>query len=360
MLQSRRAKEQWMNEHTTPIRLPSAWTGKELEQRSDWIWTLDESELEDVDSALKVVKGKGLRACEFGPADFPLTTLSKRLEAVRRELTHGRGFVLLRGLRIDHLSLDDIMAVYWGIGCHIGTIKSQNAKGVMLERIEDRGVLQPGATPDPNLRSYVTNERQYAHSDQSDVVSLFCVEKAMVGGESVVVSGHAIYNRILETRPELIPILRRGFYHDQRGEVANGDLNAISEVRVPVFAETDGLFRFWFHGKKSRNGERKNGTPLQGLEAEAVDLVEQLAEDPDLRLDMDLQRGDIQLLNNFSMLHYRQGFQDGGGRKRLMLRLWIELTEFGPMDEALARWARTGIDRHDWAFKKAHVALGEA
>ena len=348
-----------MTQSIAPIRLSSAWTGKELKAREDWIWHLDAAERDDIDRALAAVRSNGLRACEFSAADFPLTTFAKRLDAVRRELTQGRGFVLLRGLRIEGLPLDDIMSVYWGIGCHVGTIKSQNAKGVMLERIEDRGILKPGATPDPNLRSYVTNERQTAHSDQSDLVSLMCVEKAMTGGESVVVSGHAIYNRILETRPELIPLLQRGFFHDQRGEVASGDIDAISDVRVPVCAQTDGLVRFWFHGKKIRNGERKNGTPLSGLAAEAVDLVERLAEDPDLRLDMDLERGDIQLLNNFSMLHYRQGFQDGGGRKRLMLRLWIELAQSGPMDAAMARWARAGIDRHEWAFKKAHVALGE-
>jgi hypothetical protein len=348
-----------MADSIAPIRTPSAWTGSELRERTDWIWTLRPDELEDLERALSAVRRSGLAACGFGAADFPLSVLGERLEAVRHELVAGRGFVLLRGLDVADRPFEDVSALYWGLGCHLGTVVSQNAKGMKLERIEDRGVLKPGATPDPNLRSYVTNERQYAHSDQSDVVSLMCVEKAMHGGESVVVSAHAIYNRIARTRPELLELLRRGFFHDLRGEVQSGDLNATSDVRVPVFAEVDGVFRSWFHGKKIRHGQRKRGMPLSGLEAEAVEMVEGLAEDPELRLDMTLERGDIQLLNNFSMLHYRMGFEDGGGRKRLMLRLWIELDRFGPMDPAMARWARCGVDRQDWAFARPHVALGE-
>jgi hypothetical protein len=341
------------------IQSPAAWTGEELRANTDWIWSLQTSELAEIDAALGAVKSKGLKAGGFAADDFPLSKFRERLDAVRRELIHGRGLVLLRGLDVAAYTVEDVTAIYWGLGCHLGTVVSQNAKGVMLERIEDRGILKPGAAPDPNLRSYVTNERQYAHSDQSDVVSLLCVEKAMRGGESVVVSAHAIHNRIAETRPDLLEVLRRGFFHDLRGEVATGDLDATSDVLVPVFAETDGIFRSWFHGKKIRHGQRKRGMPISGLEAEAVELVEKLAEDPELRLDVLLERGDIQLLNNFSMLHYRMGFEDGEGRKRLMLRLWIELDDFGPMHPALARWARPGVERQEWAFTKAHVALGD-
>lgn len=349
-----------MSKPVGQVQSPAAWTGEELRRDTDWIWPLRPSELAEIDGALESVKRRGLRAGEFTAEDFPLSDFTERLNAVRRELIEGRGLVLLRGLDVAAYEVEDVMAIYWGLGCHLGTVVSQNAKGVKLERIEDRGVLKPGATPDPNLRSYVTNERQYAHSDQSDVVSLLCVEKAMRGGESVVVSAHAIHNRIVETRPDLIDPLRRGFFHDLRGEVASGDLDATSDVPVPVFAETDGVFRSWFHGKKIRHGQRKRGTPLSGLEAEAVELVEKLAEDPELRLDVLLERGDIQLLNNFSMLHYRMGFEDGEGRKRLMLRLWIEMDDFGPMHPAMARWARPGVERQDWAFTKAHVALGDA
>ncbi len=43
-------------------------------------------------------------------------------------------------------------------------------------------------------------------------------------------------------------------------------------------------------------------------------------------LDIDFQRGDIQFLNNFVMLHTRRGYEDwpdDPARKRHLLRLWL-------------------------------------
>jgi hypothetical protein len=44
-----------------------------------------------------------------------------------------------------------------------------------------------------------------------------------------------------------------------------------------------------------------------------------------MQLEMDLQPGDIQILNNHTILHRRTGFEDYDEpeRKRLMLRLWL-------------------------------------
>ena len=56
-----------------------------------------------------------------------------------------------------------------------------------------------------------------------------------------------------------------------------------------------------------------------------MDLVDQLAYDPQLKLDMDFRPGDIQLLKNSTILHGRAAFEDWDdpARKRHLLRLWI-------------------------------------
>jgi hypothetical protein len=61
----------------------------------------------------------------------------------------------------------------------------------------------------------------------------------------------------------------------------------------------------------------------------ALDAVQEIANRPDLRLSMDFREGDMQFLNNHTILHARQAFEDHDDprRKRHLLRMWIALPE---------------------------------
>ena len=98
---------------------------------------------------------------------------------------------------------------------------------------------------------------------------------------------------------------------------------------------------------------------MSPLELEAIEYIERLATDPEVRLDMQLQRGDIQLLNNYSALHYRTAFVDGDGHKRLMLRIWVNLDDMGEFDPAISRWVREGVPQQSWAANRRIVSIGE-
>ena len=65
--------------------------------------------------------------------------------------------------------------------------------------------------------------------------------------------------------------------------------------------------------------------PLTPLQIEALDLLDELANDPKLNLMMELQPGDIQLVHNHTILHDRTAFEDcpEPERKRHLLRLWL-------------------------------------
>lgn len=56
-------------------------------------------------------------------------------------------------------------------------------------------------------------------------------------------------------------------------------------------------------------------------QAEALDKVHFTARDNALKIK--LQRGDIELINNFAMFHARESFVDNGSGKRHMMRLWL-------------------------------------
>ena len=55
----------------------------------------------------------------------------------------------------------------------------------------------------------------------------------------------------------------------------------------------------------------KMGTPLSPLELDAAHCVERLALSPEFRLDLTLERGDMQFLNNLVTLHARTALETG-------------------------------------------------
>ena len=68
--------------------------------------------------------------------DFPLPSLSSKLVALRDQVVHGTGFVLLRGLPVGQWSQEEIAAAYWGIGRHWGNPQSQNRLHHLLGHVK--------------------------------------------------------------------------------------------------------------------------------------------------------------------------------------------------------------------------------
>jgi len=78
--------------------------------------------------------------------------------------------------------------------------------------------------------------------------------------------------------------------------------------------------------------------PLTPLQIEALNLFDELANDPKLNLMMELQPGDIQLVHNHTILHDRTAFEDYAEpeRKRHLLRLWLAPPNARPLPEVYA------------------------
>jgi alpha-ketoglutarate-dependent taurine dioxygenase len=69
------------------------------------------------------------------------------------------------------------------------------------------------------------------------------------------------------------------------------------------------------------------GVPLSTVEIEALDLVDAITHDPEMRLDMMLEPGDIQFANNYMVMHSRTSFEDDAdpALHRKKLRLWLKM-----------------------------------
>jgi alpha-ketoglutarate-dependent taurine dioxygenase len=86
------------------------------------------------------------------------------------------------------------------------------------------------------------------------------------------------------------------------------------------------------------------GRTLPEAELALLDRIAELARSDEFRLDMAFQPGDIQLLNNHTVLHWRTGYQDWPEpeRKRRLYRLWLDRPGERPVDPAFHRGYITG------------------
>lgn len=323
---------------TTPITDSSAWYGPAMMQSDDWIIRLSATEIAELEQAAAAVLSRGLAPLEVSREDFALPTLGPKLAALVDELEDGRGFALLKGLPVDRYDEPTLHTLYWGIGTHLGQMISQNAKGELLARVEDTGADFAAK----NARGYRTSAGLHPHNDSADLVGLLCVRQAAEGGLSSFTSAMTIFNEILTERPDLLEPLWEGFHYDVRGEGVSGDPNEVTQNKVPVFSYYAGRLSCRFNARAIRTGAEKQGKPLAGKAEEAVAMVEQLAADPRLRLDMALEPGDLQLLNNHATIHMRSAFRDTPEHKRLLLRLWVNLRAGRPLADAFANRYNTG------------------
>lgn len=125
-----------------------------------------------------------------------LTSFGQQLDALQHEVIRGRGFVLLRGIPVDGLSIEETAALYWGLGAYFGSARTQNVRGHLLghvTNVQDKVVER--------ARGYLTNRHLLYHCDFVDIVSLLCLRKSKSGGLSSLVSSHTIHNEMWRRRP---------------------------------------------------------------------------------------------------------------------------------------------------------------
>ena len=91
---------------------------------------------------------------------------------------------------------------------------------------------------------------------------------------------------------------------------------------------------------------------------EAIDLFTSIAEDPELRLNMWLEVGDLQFVHNHTILHDRTAYEDWPEpeRKRHLLRLWIAADGARPLSDAwLPRYGSVEVGRRGGIINKDTV-----
>jgi hypothetical protein len=321
--------------HLPPARIeqPSAWRGADIAQRDDWIEALDDDELDELAAASDPWMRADADLATLQRDSFPLPQLAGRLARMLDELLDGRGFVLWRGLPVQRWGRRRCAIVFYGLGAHLGTARSQNAQGHVLGHVRDLGL----SSTDPNVRIYQTHDRQTFHTDSADIVGLLCLHSARSGGLSALVSSTTLYNELNSRRPDLAAELFAPLATDRRGEVPPG---AKPYFEIPVFSWYAGRLSAIYQRQYIDSAQRFADAPrLSARQREALDLLDQLANDPALHFTMALQPGDMQFVHNHVLLHDRTAFEDWPepDRRRHLLRLWLAPPNARPLPAVYAQ-----------------------
>ncbi|EDO00389.1 hypothetical protein SS1G_14259 [Sclerotinia sclerotiorum 1980 UF-70] len=260
---------------------------------------------------------------------FRLSKLSTLLASIRTEILNGKGFILFKGFPVEKWGNHKSAVAYMGLGTYLGYFVSQNGRGHVLGHVKDLG---EDSTQIDKVRIYRTNARQFFHADDSDIVGLLCIARALQGGESDIVSSHHVWNTLQKERPDVAETLTKPiWYFDRKGEVSIGEEPYIKTSVFYLETGANGrVYSKWdpYYVKSlSRFSDAGVIPPLSPEQVEAAKVLEETCHR--LRLHMILEIGDIQFLSNEHVLHARTEYKDHAppAPRRHLMRLWLATPE---------------------------------
>lgn len=309
-----------------PVAGRVAWRGPELASNtSAWMTVLTEPQRDELRDAVRKAEATGKAMEDIGAEDMPLPTLAPLLAQWRSEVAadprgDGLGFHVVRGVPVDEWTQAQQELFFWAFGHHLGVPGAQNNLGHLLGHVKDIG-------GDPRTdRQYKTHALIKPHCDAADVVGLLCVQMPLSGGTSRLVSSVSVYNELLRTAPAaVVERLYEPFNLDTRGS------GGVTYVPIePVRHSSGGGLRTFYHTEYFRSWVQHADAPAGGLsddDSAVLQTYDTIVSDPSLYLEMELQRGDIQLVSNHVILHARDEYKDGEAEEeqRHLLRLWLSL-----------------------------------
>lgn len=338
-----------------PVTGAHVWHGPDMARRTDWMRPLTTAEVDAMDVAVRRLDASGIDIADITAVDFEVPGLADLVRDIREAVLHDRGFILVRDMPVDRWSIRQTAIAYFGLGAHLGEPVSQNAKGHILGHVKDIG-LDYNA---PTNRGYQTAARLPYHTDATDVVALLCLKPSKAGGLSTIVSSAALYNAMLERRPDLLAELMRPVYRDRRGEVPQG---REEWYIVPVFNPMPGGALVTTYVRSTmKKAQRFPDVPRLTPELEeACDMLDALAESPDFHLDMEFLPGDIQFLNNHWIMHSRTAFEDfpEPENRRHLFRLWLACADGPPLPDTFTQhWQGANKDGRPVGIRVPGVRL---
>lgn len=316
---------------------PQGWKAEDARRDTSWIIHLTSEEVDGFREALAHARKANKHLLEMEQGDYPLSEASRRALQKAIDTTQGRwGMCLVKGFPTDEWSEEDMRVAYWGMGLYMGVARTQNRASEVINDVRDAG----GSYKVKGGRGYNTNAGLDFHQDSCDVVALLCRRTAMIGGTSKVISSIALRDRVQELRSDLLPVLEgANWFHRYQN---TQDPSQPPFYRCPVFGNHPQFFCARANRKNTEAAQRDfpEVPRLTNQQREALDLLDSIMPTDEYCYSMELERGDLQLLNSFVTLHSRTPFEDfpNPGDKRHLMRLWLSVPSSQPLSPQWAEY----------------------
>ncbi|KAI2635549.1 hypothetical protein GGS21DRAFT_88065 [Xylaria nigripes] len=297
-----------------------AWNKADFAEESSYVYYLSEAEKAELCRAKDDFKAQELDGNLVNQDNFPLPTLAPKLRALGHDLYNGKGFHVIRGLDPNSYSVEDLVIIQLGIQSYIADqCGRQDHQGNMLVHIiaDNSSELKVGH------HRHSTSAISFHNEEAGDVISWLTRSTSKSGGKCILAPVYTIYNILAAHRPDVIRTLSKSdwpialprfhcrplmFYHETKLMMNFG--------RTPLLG--------------SATHPRPEHLPQPNeRQREALDLVEAIARA--LQLEIRTRSGDMHFINNFAILHRREGFVDGAspGEKRHLVRMRLRNSSMG-------------------------------
>ncbi|MEO8627638.1 MAG: TauD/TfdA family dioxygenase [Betaproteobacteria bacterium] len=308
---------------TEKIVGPQAWTRASISP-ADWTVQLTPAALAELRAVIAELRHSPLPVLLLDPRDYTLDACRAVMAQVREATLRGPMFAVLERLPMDEMTREESLSVYWLLASLLARPVAQKWNGQMWFDVTDTGAkLKPGS----GIRPTVTNVDLRFHNDNSynemppEYVCLLCQQTARQGGVSRLVSVYTVHNALLEHHADILPRLYQPFWYDRHAEHAAGDPTTYA---APIF-DYDGGLHARLAVREIVAGYELRGERMDDETRAALEAVESVFDQPELRIDLDFQPGQIQFVNNRATGHARTNFNDWPEpeRKRFLVRLWL-------------------------------------
>ena len=322
---------------------PGAWVGAALGGKEALIRTMDRNALAAFDELAPWLHDRPF--AEITRVDAAHPALAALMGDVRDEVMDGKGFAVLRGPDPARYDPADYERLYWALGTHLGQGVVQSYFGDYVSRVERN----------PNLpwRGTTTDMELKPHTDFHEVMALVSIALPQSGGVSAFVSSAAVHNEIARRRPDLLKPLYEGWYN------LSPLSRTPSAAKVPVYCWTQEHLSCFFNRVFYQKAEEADEPMPRGF-LEAIALMDEIVSRPDMRVEFVLEPGEMVFWHNFQVMHARTSFHDSEARRRLLLRLWLNVAAGRPMADEIRERARLFDRDHTQGAIPASTLSSEA
>lgn len=304
------------------------WAGSELEP-AKYIIELSSTDIENIKAAVINFKLQGLDRGQISQSTFPLPLgLSHKLSLVSKELHEGRGVVVLRGLYAANLNDEEAVIAFAGVCSYVCPLRATDSyANQTLSHIRDatHDAVPKWAHGIGLAGSKITSAMDF-HSDRfsGDILALHVRDDGGVdqGGDQYIASFHKIFNELLEMEPAVLETMADAQWPF---ELKQKDRDPYLELGPTLFFSKGKPICQLVKAPLLGSPRIQRDPRMPKLSAEqmrALAAVEEQAKRFCTKLDR--QKGDIQFLNNLSIMHARTAYGTNGKRStRHLLRMFL-------------------------------------